>query len=45
MHPLVLFLIAATIGTALTTGLLFAFSICIMKALSRMPPDRGIRTM
>ena len=45
MNFLVISLIGAAIGTALITGLLFGFSICVMKALGRLPADQGIRTM
>jgi len=40
MNDWILFsLVAAAMGTALISGLLFSFSSCVMKALSRLPPD------
>jgi uncharacterized membrane protein len=44
--PLVLALtVAAALGSGLIAGFLFAFSICIMRALRRLPPDNGIAAM
>ncbi|MCA1404610.1 DUF1772 domain-containing protein [Ensifer sp. IC3342] len=36
---------AAVIGSGLMAGLFFIFSVCIMQALSRLPPDQGIAAM
>lgn len=36
---------AAAIGSGLMAGLFFIFSICIMQALSRLPPEQGIAAM
>ena len=38
-------LLMGLVGTALIGGLLFAFSICVMKALSSVPNEEGIRVM
>ena len=35
----------SALGSGLMAGFLFAFSVCIMKALSRLPPAQGIRAM
>ncbi len=46
MNALILIsLIASLVGTALVGGLLYAFSVCIMKALSKVPSEEGIRVM
>ena len=37
--------LAALTGTALIGGLLFAFSVCVMRALSRLEPQAGMRAM
>jgi uncharacterized membrane protein len=37
--------VAAAIGSGLVAGFFFAFSICVMRALGRLPPDQGIATM
>jgi uncharacterized membrane protein len=36
---------AAAIGSGLMAGLFFIFSVCIMQALSRLPPEQGIAAM
>lgn len=36
---------AAVIGSGLMAGLFFIFSVCIMQALSRLPPEGGIAAM
>ncbi|MCA1367684.1 DUF1772 domain-containing protein [Bradyrhizobium sp. BRP14] len=36
---------AAVIGSGLMAGLFFVFSVCIMQALSRLPPEEGIAAM
>ncbi|WP_331371720.1 anthrone oxygenase family protein [Sinorhizobium chiapasense] len=36
---------AAVIGSGLMAGLFFIFSVCIMQALSRLPPEQGIAAM
>lgn len=36
---------AAAIGSGLMAGLFFTFSVCIMQALSRLPPEQGIAAM
>ncbi|GCA51326.1 DUF1772 domain-containing protein [Sinorhizobium meliloti] len=36
---------AAAIGSGLMAGLFFVFSVCIMQALSRLPPDQGVAAM
>lgn len=36
---------AAVIGSGLMAGLFFVFSVCIMQALSRLPPEQGIAAM
>ncbi|WP_026617884.1 DUF1772 domain-containing protein [Ensifer aridi] len=36
---------AAVIGSGLIAGLFFVFSVCIMQALSRLPPEEGIAAM
>jgi len=38
-------LVAAIVSGALITGLLFAFSLVVMRALSELPADAGMRTM
>ena len=35
----------AAIGSGLMAGLFFIFSVCIMQALSRLPPEQGIAAM
>ena len=40
----VLSLITA-VGTGLMAGFFFAFSVCVMKALARLPPAQGIAAM
>jgi len=37
--------LAALVGTALVGGLLFAFSVCVMKALAKLEAAEGIRAM
>lgn len=37
--------LGALTGTALIAGLLYAFSVCVMKALSNRPDAEGIRAM
>lgn len=36
---------AAIIGSGLMAGLFFVFSVCVMQALSRLPPEQGIAAM
>lgn len=36
---------AAVIGSGLMAGLFFIFSVCIMQALSRLPPEEGVAAM
>ena len=36
---------AAALGSGLMAGLFFIFSVCIMQALSRLPPEQGIAAM
>ena len=36
---------AAVIGSGLMAGLFFVFSVCVMQALSRLPPEQGIAAM
>lgn len=36
---------AAAIGSGLMAGLFFIFSVCIMQALSRLPPEQGVAAM
>ncbi|MDK1490177.1 DUF1772 domain-containing protein [Sinorhizobium sp. 7-81] len=36
---------AAVVGSGLMAGLFFIFSVCIMQALSRLPPEQGIAAM
>ncbi|ABR61039.1 DUF1772 domain-containing protein [Sinorhizobium medicae] len=36
---------AAVIGSGLMAGLFFVFSVCIMQALSRLPPEQGVAVM
>jgi uncharacterized membrane protein len=36
---------AAVIGSGLMAGLFFVFSVCVMQALSRLPPEEGIAAM
>ncbi len=46
MNALILIsLLASLVGTALVGGLLYAFSVCIMQALSKVPTKEGIRVM
>ncbi|HXV32205.1 MAG TPA: anthrone oxygenase family protein [Sinorhizobium sp.] len=35
----------AVIGSGLMAGLFFVFSVCIMPALSRLPPEEGVAAM
>lgn len=35
----------AALGSGLVAGLFFAFSICVMRALGRLPPAQGIAAM
>jgi uncharacterized membrane protein len=35
----------SALGSGLAAGLLFAFSVCVMTALARLPPDQGIAAM
>ena len=37
--------VAAITGAGLVTGLLFAFSTCVMQALAELPQDKGMFTM
>ena len=37
--------LTAALGCGLMAGLFFAFSVCVMKALSRLPTAEGIRAM
>lgn len=37
--------IAALVGASLITGLLFAFSLVVMRALLELPPEEGMTTM
>lgn len=37
--------IAALVGAGLITGLLFAFSLVVMRALLELPPEEGMSTM
>ena len=37
--------LAAAIGSALVAGILFIFSVCIMRALGTLPPPSGIAAM
>jgi uncharacterized membrane protein len=39
------FTLACAIGCGLMAGFFFAFSICVMKALGRLPPEQGITAM
>ncbi len=41
-HALIL---VAALGCGLVAGFFFAFSICVMKSLSRLPPAHGIAAM
>ncbi|MCA1490912.1 DUF1772 domain-containing protein [Sinorhizobium alkalisoli] len=36
---------AAAIGSGLMAGLFFVFSVCVMRALSRLPAEQGIAAM
>lgn len=36
---------SAVIGSGLMAGLFFVFSVCIMQALSRLPPEEGVAAM
>ncbi|AFL53119.1 putative transmembrane protein [Sinorhizobium fredii USDA 257] len=36
---------AAVVGSGLMAGLFFVFSVCVMQALSRLPPEEGIAAM
>jgi uncharacterized membrane protein len=38
-------IVAAITGAGLVTGLLFAFSNCVMQALADLPPDKGMYAM
>jgi uncharacterized membrane protein len=42
LHALTL---ACAIGSTLIAGVLFVFSVCIMRALATLPPAHGIRAM
>jgi uncharacterized membrane protein len=35
----------SALGSGLAAGLLFAFSVCVMTALARLPPEQGIAAM
>jgi uncharacterized membrane protein len=37
--------LACAVGCGLMAGFFFAFSICVMKALGRLPPEQGIAAM
>ena len=37
--------LAAATGSALVAGILFIFSVCIMRALATLPPAHGIAAM
>lgn len=37
--------VAAALGSGGVAGFFFAFSICVMRALARLPPDQGIAAM
>ena len=40
-----LLVIAAVVGSGLVTGVLFAFSLVVMRALREMPPATGMAAM
>ncbi len=37
--------LCALLGCGLMAGLFFAFSVCVMKALAQLPPEKGIAAM
>lgn len=37
--------VAATVGTGLVAGLMFAFSVAVLPGLRRLPPERGAAAM
>jgi uncharacterized membrane protein len=37
--------VAAALGSGVVAGFFFAFSVCVMRALGRLPPDQGIAAM
>jgi uncharacterized membrane protein len=37
--------VAAALGSGGVAGFFFAFSVCVMRALGRLPPDQGIAAM
>jgi uncharacterized membrane protein len=37
--------VATALGSGLVAGFFFAFSICVMRALGRLPPEQGIAAM
>jgi uncharacterized membrane protein len=45
MGTLELMTFVSTIGCGLIGGFLFAFSVCVMKALGKLPPAQGIAAM
>ncbi|HMJ51238.1 MAG TPA: anthrone oxygenase family protein [Polyangiaceae bacterium] len=45
MVRLDLFTVLAALGSGLMAGFFFAFSVCVMKALGKLPPEQGIAAM
>ena len=37
--------VASALGSGVVAGFFFAFSVCVMRALGRLPPDQGIAAM
>lgn len=44
-HTIHALTIAAALGTGLIAGFFFSFSVVVMKALGRLPPEQGIAAM
>ncbi|PQV62786.1 putative membrane protein [Abditibacterium utsteinense] len=45
MKPFFPVTLCILLGCGLMAGLFFAFSVCVMKALGQLPPDKGITAM
>jgi uncharacterized membrane protein len=45
MKPFFPVTLCTVLGCSLMAGLFFAFSVCVMKALAQLPPDKGITAM
>ncbi len=45
MNSIYLLTLLCTIGCGVMAGFFFAFSICVMRALQRLPPEHGIAAM